>query len=70
VVAIRAERAVTLKLAIIALALLLVAGMIGRSLAPRVGRPKPGRAVEAARKCSSCGAYALARCDRSDCPLV
>ncbi len=59
----------TLKAAIILVGLLLLAGMIGRSLAPRVERRK-GRAVEAARKCPVCETYVLtdAACARADCP--
>lgn len=60
----------TLKAILIIAALLLLAGMIGRSLAPRVDKAARGKAVEAARKCPACGAYALegAACDRADCP--
>ncbi|MBA3326248.1 MAG: hypothetical protein H0T41_13585 [Rhodobacteraceae bacterium] len=60
----------TFKAVLILLALLLLAGMIGRSFAPRVDRPRNGRAVEAAQKCPACGAYALkgALCGRADCP--
>lgn len=60
----------TLKAALILVALLLLAGMIGRSFAPRVDNPRKRPVVEAARKCPACGAYVLgdAACARADCP--
>ena len=60
----------TLKAILILLALVLLAGMIGRSFAARVGKAGKGPVVEAARKCPACGAYVLAdaRCARADCP--
>jgi hypothetical protein len=58
-------------LGLVVLALLLLAGMIGRSFGARVGKRKDA-AIEPARKCDVCGAYALADapCARADCPLV
>lgn len=59
----------TLKAAIVLFALMLLAGMISKRFGPRVDRPK-GPEIEAARKCPTCGAYALAGalCGRADCP--
>jgi hypothetical protein len=59
---------VTLKAAIIVLGLLLLAGMVGRALAPRVDRRR-STAIEPAEKCPACGAYAVAgaTCGRADC---
>ncbi len=64
------------KFALVLVALMLLAGMLSRQfgrsrVAPdRKKRNRP--AVEAARKCSACGAYAIdgARCDREDCPAA
>jgi Fe-S-cluster-containing hydrogenase component 2 len=59
----------TLKAVLVVVALMLLAGMIGRRFAPRVDRRRQP-AVEAAQKCPACGAYRLADapCDRADCP--
>lgn len=56
-----ARRAVTLKLAVALLALALAAGWWTRGRKPK----PPARAVQAARKCPSCGAWVVpgARCD-------
>ena len=67
-VALRAAGAMTFKAVLLVLALMLLAGMIGRRFAPRAGRrDKP--AVEAAQKCPTCGAYTLAGapCERAGC---
>ena len=62
----------TFKAVLILLALLVLAGMIGHSFAPRVDRPRKRPVVEAASKCPTCGAYVLAdaSCARADCPRV
>ncbi len=59
------------KIATLVLALLLLAGFVMKSRAGALGKSKPkGPAIEAARKCRACGAYALAgaACARPDCP--
>lgn len=61
----------TYKIATLLLALLLLVGMLARPRAGGLGKSKPkGPAIEAARKCRVCGAYALAGapCARPDCP--
>jgi hypothetical protein len=60
----------TIKALVVLVALLLLAGMIGRSLGLRgVGKRKTPP-IEAARKCPTCEAYVFgsAGCDRPDCP--
>ncbi len=59
----------SLKIAMLLLAALIVSGIIGRARAQRVDRTKSSK-IEAARKCETCGAYALAGapCERGDCP--
>ncbi len=57
------------KALVIVLALMLLAGMVGRSLGIRgASRPKTPP-IETARKCPTCGAYLVgsAQCDRPGC---
>lgn len=61
----------TLKAAMLLLALLLIVGMLGKWRSPRVDK-SGNRPIEAARKCAVCDAYVLgsAPCERTDCPQV
>lgn len=73
-VAVRAAGPVSVKLFVILAALMLLAGMLGRQFGRKgsaVDHKKKRPAVEAARKCPACGAYAMdgARCEREDCPV-
>ena len=61
-----------IRVVLLFLIVIVVLGMIGKWRLPRLPRRKPGTAVEAARKCSVCGAYAIgakpAPCARETCP--
>lgn len=58
------------KAVVLFLLVMLVLGMIGKLRLPRLTRRKPGTAIEPARKCAVCGAFAIGGtpCARSDCP--
>lgn len=59
----------TMKAAMLILALLLIVGIVGKWRRPRVdGARRPP--IEAAQKCAVCDAYVIASasCDRPDCP--
>lgn len=53
------------RMALILIAVALLVMMLRKLARPQVGRGKPARRVEVARKCPGCGAYVLdgQRCD-------
>lgn len=60
----------TLKLALLLLALALIAGFLSKGRgAPKVERSRKPH-IEAAQRCGRCDAYVLAKspCGRADCP--
>ncbi len=60
------------KAVLVFLAVILILGMIGKWRLPSLPR-KRGTAVTSARKCPTCGVYAVRDaakpCGRADCPL-
>ncbi len=60
------------RVVLIFLIVMIVLGMIGKWRLPSLPKRRKGTAIEAARKCSVCGAYAIgahpAPCARETCP--
>ncbi|MFO1105755.1 MAG: hypothetical protein U1E34_06615 [Amaricoccus sp.] len=59
-----------LRVGLVLILALLLAGMVSRAIRPTVARREPGPRIETAAKCPSCGAYRVgtAACERPDCP--
>lgn len=72
---VRVAGAMSTKLVVVLAAVMLLVAMLSRQFGRAgngVGQNKKRRpAIEATRKCPTCGAYAMAgaRCERADCPI-
>ncbi len=54
-----------IRIALLFLIVMALIGLLGKLRMPKIGRRKPGNAIEPARKCPKCGTYLIgdAECD-------